>query len=419
MPELAKVEQVRKKVEEFALNRKIISVTVRKDDKVFCYKKPDEIEKALLNKTINKVCRKGKHLWWELDAKPHIAFHFGMTGKIKYEKNKDNNLTEFKPPYWKLVLLLDNNSFIGYVTKQRLGKIRIHDELPQLCEPIKDLGYDPQHNMPTKQQFVDYITTKKKRSKLKPALMDQKFIAGIGSWIADEICYQAGVIPDIYVKDMNDQQLQSIYESTVTVCNYSLSVNGEGKQYPSNWLFHYRWPIKDYSAFGGKGKGKGKRFKMKDIEYDGEGKKITFKKVDGRRTAIVYDVQNKDTVRVFKNAATKGKLKNDDHSKNKIDSYFEKKGKDDEGDEENMDNSNNKESMGSGKYKKQKEEFKKMRKDKKNKDKLKSGDINDMKLNKLGSIATKENMGVTALSKSKRMSRIQLEDSDESSSDNH
>ena len=109
MPELAKVEQIRVKCEKFILNRKIICVTVRKDNKVFCYKQPDEIEKALLNKTIHKVCRKGKHLWWELDIEPHIAFHFGMTGKIKYESNEDNTLSEFKPPYWKLVLLLDNN----------------------------------------------------------------------------------------------------------------------------------------------------------------------------------------------------------------------------------------------------------------------------------------------------------------------
>ena len=397
MPELAKVEQVRGKVEAFALNRKIISVTVRKDDKVFCYKKPDEVEKALLNKTINKVCRKGKHLWLELDSSPHIAFHFGMTGKIKYEKNKDNNLTEFKPPYWKLILLLDNNSFIGYTTKQRLGKIRIHNELPQLCEPIKDLGYDPQHNMCSLQQFIDYITKKKKGSKLKPALMDQKFIAGIGSWIADEICYQSGVIPDIYVKEMNEQQLKSIYNSTVNVCNYSLNVNGEGTKYPSNWLFHYRWPKKDYSSFG---KGKGKKFKMINCDKDGEGQKITFKKVDGRRTAIVYDVQNKDRIREFKNATTRGRLDHDIKQNENTNSS-------------NIINSD------SGKYKKQKEVFKKMRKDKKNKNKLKSGDEQDMKLNKLGLIATKENMGVTALSKSKRMTSMKIKSDDESSSDNH
>ena len=420
MPELAKVEQIRGKCEAFALNRKIISITSRKDNKVFCYKQPDEIEKALLNKTITKIGRRGKHLWWELDTAPHIAFHFGMTGKIKYEKNQDNKLTKFEPPFWKLVLLLDNNTFIAYITKQRLGKIRIHQQLPQLCEPIKDLGYDPQHNMCTKEQFIHHLSKKKKRSKLKPTLMDQHFIAGIGSWIADEICYQSGIVPDIKCQQLSQQQLQSLYESTVSICNYSLSVNGEGKQYPSNWLFHYRWPKKDYSK--GKG-GKNKIKQFKNCLYDGEGNKITFTKVDNRRTAIVYDVQSKDTVRVFNNAETKGRLDIDKKKANKtIDSYFMKKEDDDdeEGDsdmKENTNNSNN----GSGKYKKGKDCFKKMRKDKKNKNKLKSGDEEKIKLNKLGSIATKENMGITELSKSKRMAMIKQKttESDESSSDSH
>ena len=44
---------------------------------------PTELQDALQGKTLVEACRKGKHLWLELDSgSPALMLHFGMTGYI-------------------------------------------------------------------------------------------------------------------------------------------------------------------------------------------------------------------------------------------------------------------------------------------------------------------------------------------------
>lgn len=44
---------------------------------------PTELQDALQGKKMMEACRKGKHLWLELDSgSPALMLHFGMTGYI-------------------------------------------------------------------------------------------------------------------------------------------------------------------------------------------------------------------------------------------------------------------------------------------------------------------------------------------------
>lgn len=41
---------------------------------------PRELEALLLGRRLAGFQRKGKYLWWQLDKKGAVLFHFGMTG---------------------------------------------------------------------------------------------------------------------------------------------------------------------------------------------------------------------------------------------------------------------------------------------------------------------------------------------------
>ena len=80
MPELPEVEFGRKLAESVAKGRVIEKVTCAKDELVFPNASPRKMTSALKGKRVLEVKRRGKQLWFELDAPPHPLFHFGMTG---------------------------------------------------------------------------------------------------------------------------------------------------------------------------------------------------------------------------------------------------------------------------------------------------------------------------------------------------
>ena len=80
MPELPEVEYGRKTAEQVALGRRITKVWCEEDPIVIQEVSTRTLKKKLKGRTIQSVCRKGKYLWFELDAEASPIFHFGMTG---------------------------------------------------------------------------------------------------------------------------------------------------------------------------------------------------------------------------------------------------------------------------------------------------------------------------------------------------
>ena len=66
-----------------------------------------------------------------------------------------------------------------------------YDELEEQVEELAHLGLDPLETAMSWDLFGRMLADA--RRKLKPLLMDQKFIAGIGNVYSDEILFQAGL----------------------------------------------------------------------------------------------------------------------------------------------------------------------------------------------------------------------------------
>ena len=65
----------------------------------------------------------------------------------------------------------------------------LEEEVPELAH----LGFDPIDDQMAWTRFGDMLSARK--AKLKPLLMDQRFVAGIGNIYADEILFAAGSAP--------------------------------------------------------------------------------------------------------------------------------------------------------------------------------------------------------------------------------
>jgi formamidopyrimidine-DNA glycosylase len=145
---------------------------------------------------------------------------------------------DWPPRFTKIHLDLDDGGELVMTNPRRLGRIRLRDDA--LNEPpISALGFDPLIDLPGPKAFADLLA--KRSALMKPLLMDQSFIAGIGNWIADEVLYQARIAPQRRANSLSTDEAKRVRQRIKSVVEKAVAVNAEKKRFPRTWLFHHRW----------------------------------------------------------------------------------------------------------------------------------------------------------------------------------
>ncbi len=293
MPELPEIETARARLHKTLKGRKIIKVSADREDFI-CYDQaePRKVEKALKGAKVTGTGRKGKYFWLELDRKPWVVFHFGMTGNLEIrrftkkgkldpefgwgglalwntKKKTDKELSE-PPRFCRLFFTLDDGTEVAITDPRRFGRIRLSDD-PATSAPVKRLGYDPLVDFPATAVLFEKL--QRRKAPIKAVLLDQKIFAGVGNWIADEVLYQAGLSPHRIAAQMTLDEVKNLRHKLLRVILTAVKLEADYDRYPKSWLFHYRWG------------------KEKDA-MDYRGRPILHEEIGGRTTAWVPNVQN-------------------------------------------------------------------------------------------------------------------------------
>src|SRR5437763_7167033 len=93
-------------------------------------------------------------------------------------------------------------------------------ELPELGH----LGFDPLTEAMSWVQFADRLRARK--TKLKPLLMDQRFVAGIGNIYSDEILFAAGLRHDRSSETLSSQEVRRLYRAMVETLQDAIKHRG-------------------------------------------------------------------------------------------------------------------------------------------------------------------------------------------------
>ncbi|KAJ1407975.1 Formamidopyrimidine-DNA glycosylase N-terminal domain-containing protein [Ochromonadaceae sp. CCMP2298] len=297
MPELPEVESSRKFVEQLCAGHVIHKLSIREqgggprdglfDDLIFEDGKDPANEgvfyKALHQRTLKSVHRKGKQMWFEFaDGGDSVLFHFGMTGSFAMKDHPIPMYKSFKvdadnwpPRFAKAVLEFSNGVELAFCDPRRLGRIKIRAD-PLGSPPLSKLGIDPvTGTIPSPAELSQLLSSIS--APIKAVLLDQeRLFCGIGNYLADEICYQAGIHPATKANGINEVGLASMVDAMAYIFKTAVEADARYDLFPKHWLFHYRWD---------KSKSKKENVHMPD------GSRITFEEVGGRTTAIVSSKQ--------------------------------------------------------------------------------------------------------------------------------
>jgi formamidopyrimidine-DNA glycosylase len=246
MPELPEVERGRRIAERALAGKTLTQVLCAEDEIVFQGLPPDEFERALRGRRVESVHRRGKQLWFRMDRGPHPLFHFGMTGAFCVPEGEHLPLAtgpreadaNWPPRFWKIRLRADDGSELAMTNARRLGRILLREN-PEGEAPISKLGFDPLLDLPDAADFETRL--RRRKTPIKALLLNQSFCAGVGNWIADEICYQARIDPRRRANDLNPDEIRRLRRKLAAIIQKAVSVDADKNRLPKSWLFHHRW----------------------------------------------------------------------------------------------------------------------------------------------------------------------------------
>lgn len=138
-------------------------------------------EKEIIGKRIAAVDRRGKYIVLSLAPSGALIFHLRMSGRLV------RVCAEGEGRYSRLVLHLDDG-VLRFVNPRRLGTVEYSaDGFPH------ELGVEPFSPAFSLRRLRALLA--KSRGPIKPFLMDQRKIAGLGNIYASEALWRAGIDP--------------------------------------------------------------------------------------------------------------------------------------------------------------------------------------------------------------------------------
>ena len=183
MPELPEVERAARALARAALGKTI--AVVRAIHPSLKRKLTPAGSRRAKGKQIRSIERRGKHQLLGLDSGDTLVVHFRMNGDWEIGTTGDE-LDRFA----RAVIDLDDGTRISLVDRRALSSITLDREgsssLPKLGKEASDPTLD-----------ADYLSEVLQRRKvaIKPALMDQSVLAGLGNIYAAEALWEAELDP--------------------------------------------------------------------------------------------------------------------------------------------------------------------------------------------------------------------------------
>jgi len=163
-----------------------------------------------------------------LDNGRALILHFGMGGDLGYYQ-----LPKERPQYTRVEFILTNGWRLAFTCPRKICRLMLVDD-PALIPALREMGPEPLGNA-FSLAFLERLIEERPRRQIKPLLMDQKMIAGVGNIYADEILFEALVRPDRLAFSLSREEIKRIHRHTRRVLRRSIRTAGD-EEFPSDFL---------------------------------------------------------------------------------------------------------------------------------------------------------------------------------------
>jgi formamidopyrimidine-DNA glycosylase len=179
------------------------------------------LRKRLIGQSVQAVERRGKFVVIQFKEQ-YLLIHLRMSGDLRVESSIDEKGRP-KPlqKHDRLVLEFRDGTRLAFNDTRKFGRAWLTKE-PQ--EVLGKLGAEPLDPALTEAKFHRMIT--RCRRQLKPLLLDQTFLAGLGNIYVDEALFAARLHPLQNTSTLSEQQSGALLKAIRSVLRKAIRRNG-------------------------------------------------------------------------------------------------------------------------------------------------------------------------------------------------
>ncbi len=215
MPELPEVETIKNDLRPLLVGRTILEVSVAWEG---CVDRPSvqEFRDQIAGRCIEDVKRRGKFLTLTLSGGSALLVHLRMTGRLLVKEATDPGET-----HTRLSLRLDDSRELRFVDVRKFGRLYLVRNPEEI---LRDLGPEPLDEDLAAEDFRTLF--RNRRGMIKPLLLNQRFIAGLGNIYVDEALFRARIHPRRKADGLTLEELTRLYHAIRHVLRQGIEDGG-------------------------------------------------------------------------------------------------------------------------------------------------------------------------------------------------
>jgi formamidopyrimidine-DNA glycosylase len=202
MPELPEVETIVRGLREPLVGRQFTGIRLGWE-KLIARPSAEEFKRGLVGQKILGVKRRGKYLVFALCGGGSLIVHLRMTGRLLIVNSGDE-----LDKHDHLIFELDDGRELRFNNVRKLGRVYLVDDEDEI---VGKLGPEPLDEDFAPADFAALLSGR--RGKIKPLLLNQRFMAGIGNIYADEALFAARIHPERRADTLTAEEIVDLYHA--------------------------------------------------------------------------------------------------------------------------------------------------------------------------------------------------------------
>lgn len=222
MPELPEVETVCRTLAPEVIGQTFAAARVHWPRTVAPHE-PAAFEAAIPGHQVLSVSRRAKLIVFELSNDLVLTTHLRMTGNLRYlaaDAEPPTDLAKFL----RLEFDFESGDALHFYDIRKFGRVRLYSATE--WDAYQSTAFGPEPLDPALDGATFAALLRARRRQVKPLLLDQTFIAGIGNIYADESLYKSRIHPLQLASDISPRKARDLHAAIVETLQAAIANHG-------------------------------------------------------------------------------------------------------------------------------------------------------------------------------------------------